>query len=82
MQRLSRSLVRYYVALRLSAGAATSLLPFELPRERDAIVRTSRTPLVGGLDPREVIPRSNGLQDIITIPLDHASKDRGLVGLN
>ncbi|MDQ4044052.1 MAG: hypothetical protein M3173_01185 [Chloroflexota bacterium] len=81
MRELSRSLVRYYVALRLSAGAATAFLPVELPRDREPIVRTSRTPLVGGMDPRELIERSGSI-DAITIPLDHATLGRGLVSEN
>ncbi len=81
MRTLSSALVRYYVALRLSSGAATALLPFDVPQEREAIVRTSKPALSGGMDPRELIRRED-LLDVITIPLDHATRDRGVVGLN
>lgn len=81
MRELSRSLVRYYVALRLSAGAATAFLPVEPPRDREAIVRISRTPRVGGMDPRELINRHDGV-DAITVPLDHATLGRCLMSEN
>lgn len=81
MRGLSRSLVWYYVALRLSTGAATAVLPIELPRDRDAIVRTSRTQRVGAMDPREMISRGGDIA-VVTMPLDQATRDRGLMGLN
>ncbi len=66
--RLSRRLVQYYTALRLSAGAAVMYLPFETPRPRAPIVRAAETDGPAGFDRREVIVES-GRISVVTLPL-------------
>ncbi|MEX1159000.1 MAG: hypothetical protein WEC79_08745, partial [Thermomicrobiales bacterium] len=55
MTLISRRLVEYCTALRLSAGAATLFLPFEAPSPRAPIVRAAETRGPAGFDRREVI---------------------------
>jgi hypothetical protein len=54
MYRAARTLVQYYAALRLSAAAATLVLPAEA-RDRPPVVRYTDQRLPRGFDRREVI---------------------------
>ena len=67
MALLSRRLVQYYTALRLSAGAATLFLPFEAPSPRAPVVRAAETLGAAGFDRREVIV-SGGRVSVVTLP--------------
>lgn len=71
LDRAALAVVRYYAAIRLSAGAATALLPLDLRPERPPIVRASQTQLPDGFDRREVIMRS-GRPLVITVDAVHA----------
>lgn len=66
--KLSHRLVQYYTALRLSAGAAILVLPFETPSPRVPIVRAADTVGPAGFDRREVIVAS-GRISVVTLPL-------------
>ncbi|HEX5167318.1 MAG TPA: hypothetical protein VFV93_18060 [Thermomicrobiales bacterium] len=65
--RVSRCLVQYYTALRLSAGAAMLLLPFEAPEPRTPVVRASDMTGPSGFDRREMIVQA-GRVSIVTMP--------------
>ena len=67
MTQISRRLVEYYTALRLSAGAATLFLPFEAPGPRAPIVRAAETGGPAGFDRREVIMTA-GRVSVVTLP--------------
>jgi hypothetical protein len=71
LNRAATTLVRYYAALQLSAGAATEVLPIELQPDRPPIVRSSHTALPGGFDRREIIVRS-GRSLVITVDVARA----------
>ena len=71
LARVGRSMVRYYAAMRISAGAAVTLLPVDPPRDRTPIVRASDNELPDGFDRREVIVRS-GRRYVVTLPADAA----------
>jgi hypothetical protein len=80
--RLSRRLVQYYTALRLSAGAALLFLPYEPPAERAPIVRQSSMSGPGGFDRREVIERA-GRVSVVTLPLSSPrAPSEPTIGLN
>lgn len=64
--RLSKSLVGYYVALRISAGAATAWLPVEPRVDPSPIVRASTRTMVGGFDIREVVETAGRLH-VVTL---------------
>jgi hypothetical protein len=68
MSQFSRRLVQYYMALRLSAGAAMLFLPFETPEPRTPIVRAAETTGPAGFDRREVIVHS-GKINVVTLPV-------------
>jgi hypothetical protein len=63
----ARAVVRYYAALRLSAGAATALLPVHMTEDRPPLVRTVKEPLVGGFDRRELVEH-HGSTHVVTLP--------------
>lgn len=67
--QFSRMLVQYYTALRLSAGAALLVFPFETPGTRPPIVRSSETEGPSGFDRREVIQTADRVS-VVTMPLD------------
>lgn len=66
--RFSRWLLRYYTAVRLSAGAAMLYLPFETPNPRAPIVREADTDGPSGFDRREVVIVA-GRVSVVTLPL-------------
>jgi hypothetical protein len=79
---LSRRLVQYYTALRLSAGAALLFLPDELPTDRAPIVRQSSMSGPGGFDRREIIVRA-GKVGVVTLPLSSPrASSEPTIGLN
>jgi hypothetical protein len=63
----ARTVVRYYAALRLSAGAATALFPVHMIEDRPPLVRTINESLVGGFDRRELIEH-HGSTHVVTLP--------------
>jgi hypothetical protein len=65
--RLSRALVQYYVALRLSAAAATEHWPLEPKPEPPAIVRVSPAACIEEFDPRECY-RGPEITGVVTLP--------------
>jgi hypothetical protein len=65
--KVGQSLVRYYAAVRISAVAAVTWLPDDLPRDRIPIIRTSDHELPDGFDRREIILRA-GRQYVVTLP--------------
>lgn len=65
--RVSRYLVQYYTALRLSAGAALLLLPFDPPQQRAPIVRAANMTGPSGFDRREIIIQA-GRISVVTLP--------------
>lgn len=82
MSRFSRTLVQYYTALRLSAGAAMLVLPFETPSPRVPIVRAADTVGPAGFDRREVIVQS-GRICVVTLPLTpQRASSQPPIGLN
>jgi hypothetical protein len=70
---LARSVVEYYVALRISAGAATAYWPLSHPREPQPIVRVAQAANPIGFDPREVFAAADGGLCVITLPQRHAT---------
>jgi hypothetical protein len=68
ISQLSRRLIQYYTALRLSAGAAMLYLPFETPEPRVPVVRAAETSGPEGFDRREVIVQA-GQVSVVTLPL-------------
>lgn len=82
LDRAAMTVVRYYAALRLSAGSATLILPANLQRERPPIVRASPRRLPGGYDRREVAVMSGRLL-VVTIDAEHsAARDAPAFSLN
>ena len=82
LSRLSRWLVRYYTALRLSAGAALLFLPFEAPSQRAPVVRAAVTDGPAGFDRREIIVHS-GRVSVVTLPLSsQRASIQSEIGLN
>lgn len=82
MSQLSRRLIQYYTALRLSAGAAMLYLPFETPEPRAPVVRSAETSGPSGFDRREVIVQS-GRVSVVTLPLSsQRASDHPRIGLN
>lgn len=82
MSQLSRRLIQYYTALRLSAGAAMLYLPFETPEPRAPVVRSAETSGPSGFDRREVIVQS-GRVSVVTLPLSsQRASDQPRIGLN
>lgn len=72
---LGRSLLHYYIALKLSAGA---IAPLGLPAHFDSpppIVRRHRRE-TGGWDPREMI-RIGDTVAVLTLPADHDANADG-----
>ncbi len=70
-----RSLLHYYIALKLSAGA---IAPLGLPAHLDApppIVRKYRRDF-GGWDPREIIRVGNAVS-VLTMPAEHDQESPG-----
>lgn len=67
LSKIGRSVVRYYAAVRISAGAAVTILPFDLPRDRTPIVRAAGSVLSDGFDRREVIEHA-GRRFVVTLP--------------
>jgi hypothetical protein len=82
ISQLSRRLIQYYTALRLSAGAAMLFLPFETPEPRVPVVRTAETTGPDGFDRREVIIHA-GRVSVVTLPLaPQRASDHPRIGLN
>ena len=82
MTQMSRWLIQYYTALRLSAGAAMLYLPFETPEPRVPVVRAAETTGPDGFDRREVIVRA-GRISVVTMPLSsQRAPDQPPFGLN
>jgi hypothetical protein len=82
MSQLSRWLIQYYTALRLSAGAAMMFLPFETPEPRVPIVRAAETTGPAGFDRRETIVQA-GRISVVTLPLTtQRTSDQPSIGLN
>jgi hypothetical protein len=82
MLRLSRWLIQYYTALRLSAGAAMLFLPFETPEQQAPVVRAAETTGPGGFDRRETIVRS-GRVSVVTLPMSsQRAPGQPPIGLN
>lgn len=73
LHRAAVALVQYYAALRLSAGAATTLLPPDVRAQPAPIVRSARVELYDGFDRREIIIQS-GRPHVITIDLVSATQ--------
>jgi hypothetical protein len=71
LSRAAIAIVRYYAALRLSAGAATALLPLDMQPARPPIIRASRNRVQGGFDRREIVYRS-GKPFIVTVDAERA----------
>ena len=71
--RLARSVVEYYVALRISASAATAYWPLSQPREPQPIVRVAQAISATSFDPREAFTASDGGVCVITLPQPHTS---------
>lgn len=66
--RLSRALVQYYVALRVSASAATERWPLEPIAQPPAIVRLRHTEQLDGFDAREVWTTESAV-GVVTLPV-------------
>jgi hypothetical protein len=66
LSKVGCTVVRYYMAIRISAGAAVVWLPDNFPPDRTPIVRTSDHALPDGFDRREIIIRS-GRQYVVTL---------------
>jgi hypothetical protein len=82
ISQMSRRLVQYYTALRLSAGAAMLYLPFETPEPRVPVVRAAETCGPDGFDRREVIVHA-GRVSVVTLPLSpQRASDQPQIGLN
>jgi hypothetical protein len=64
---MARYLVQYYTALRLSAGAAIVVLPFDTPQPRVPIVRAADMTGASGFDRREIIVQA-GRISVVTLP--------------
>lgn len=64
--RCAVMVIRYYAALRISAAAATALLPVDLRLDRPPIVRQSHNTPPGEFDRRELIQR-RGQTFVITV---------------
>jgi hypothetical protein len=73
ISQLSRALVGYYVALRISAGAVTTWLPFEPRADPSPIVRASRQQFQGGFDIREIVG-SPSRPHVVTLPASFDSQ--------
>lgn len=73
LAQFSRTLVQYYTALRLSAGAALSVFPFETPVSRAPIVRAAETTGPAGFDRREIIVVADRVS-VVTMPLNPPQK--------
>jgi hypothetical protein len=73
---LARSVLEYYVALRISASAATAYWSFSRPREPQPIVRVAEAVRLDGFDPREVFAAPDGGVCVITLPRHHATDMR------
>jgi hypothetical protein len=69
--RLSRALVQYYVALRLSAAAATERWPLEPKPAPPAVMRLAQVELDDDFDPRERFSSST-MQGVVTLPAGRA----------
>jgi hypothetical protein len=67
-QRICESIVGYYLALRVSASVATSVLETRLP-EVEPTVRSVRWETLDGFDPREIIPLGRGY-GVVTVPAE------------
>jgi hypothetical protein len=79
---MSRRLIQYYTALRLSAGSAMLYLPFETPEPRVPVVRSAETSGPDGFDRREVIVHG-GRISVVTLPLTpQRASDQPQIGLN
>jgi hypothetical protein len=82
ISQMSRRLIQYYTALRLSAGAAMLYLPFETPEPRVPVVRSAETSGPDGFDRREVIVHG-GRISVVTLPLaPQRASDQPQIGLN
>jgi hypothetical protein len=68
LSTLSRSIVGYYVALKISAGAVSAWLPNEPRSDPSPIVRAARQTHVGGFDIREVVENAGRLH-VVTLPV-------------
>ena len=68
--RLARSMIEYYVALRISASAATAFWPLMQLREPQPIVRIAVANQLdaGGFDVRETWTAADGGCCVITLP--------------
>jgi hypothetical protein len=75
-RKLARSVVEYYVALRISASAATAYWPMAHPREPQPIVRVAQAAHPAGFDPRELFTAADGGVCVITLPQRHATATR------
>lgn len=65
---IARVTLRYYLALKLTAGAATLRLPFERQPAPMPIVRVTRDDVIAGFDPQELYAGANGDTGIVTLP--------------
>jgi hypothetical protein len=61
-------MVEYYVALRISASAATAYWPLSHPREPQPVVRVAHAIRLAGFDPREAYTAADGGVRVITLP--------------
>jgi len=64
---LSKSMIGYYVALRISASAVSFWMPLDLHAGPAPIVRASTRTMVGGFDSREVFVLGGRLH-VVTLP--------------
>lgn len=71
MESTRAALIRYLMALRLSAGVALTYLPWDLDSPPHPVVRTIRQPMVGQFDPREVVSVGSAA-GVVTLPGDWA----------
>jgi hypothetical protein len=79
---LRRSIVQYYVALKLSAGAVAPMFDLHLEDQPAPIVRRYRQPGYAHWDAREVVSMG-ATSAIVTLPIDQSrSHLEQLIGKN
>lgn len=80
-RRARQALIRYYVAVKLSAGAALRVLPIgELP-EPIPIVRSDALRHASGFDRRELVER-DGTLHVVTLPAPRPGESSSPFGPN
>jgi|CXWK01.1.fsa_nt_gi hypothetical protein len=76
-RRMSRSLLRYYAALRLAAGSMLDIVPDGAVADAPPIVRRSENELPSGFDRRELI-QVGGITHVVTLRTGSERHARGM----